>query len=175
MASQVAWVVKNLPANAGDIRDAGSIPGSGRYPVVGSGNHSSILAWRIPMDRGAWWATVHRVTKSQTRLKQLSMHMHPDTAYFNFRMNASANADCRPVTCENWTAENCLLAGVGVSEGRGGVWGASWTCRLILKSLLLDFHPCNSSDSGSSTYSEDFAFSKDVLRKVSGVKMEKWI
>ena len=36
--------------------------------------HSSILAWRIPMDRGAWWATVHRVAKSQTRLKQLSRH-----------------------------------------------------------------------------------------------------
>ena len=35
---------------------------------------SSILAWRIPMDRGAWWATVHRVTKSWTQLKQLSMH-----------------------------------------------------------------------------------------------------
>ena len=36
--------------------------------------HSSILAWRIPMDRGARWATVHRVTKSQTRLKRLSTH-----------------------------------------------------------------------------------------------------
>ena len=36
--------------------------------------HSSILTWRIPMDRGTWWATVHRVAKSQTRLKQLSMH-----------------------------------------------------------------------------------------------------
>ena len=36
--------------------------------------HSSILTWRIPMDRGAWWATVHRAEKSQTQLKQLSMH-----------------------------------------------------------------------------------------------------
>ena len=36
--------------------------------------HFTILAWRIPMDRGAWWATVHRVAKSRTRLKQLSMH-----------------------------------------------------------------------------------------------------
>ena len=36
--------------------------------------HPSILAWRIPMDRGAWWATVHGVTKSRTRLKRLSMH-----------------------------------------------------------------------------------------------------
>ena len=37
-------------------------------------SHSSILAWRIPMDRGAWWATVHVVTKTQTQMKQLSMH-----------------------------------------------------------------------------------------------------
>ena len=41
-------MVKNLPANAGDLRDAGSIPGSRRPPGGGHGNHSSILAWRIP-------------------------------------------------------------------------------------------------------------------------------
>ena len=45
----------------------GSIPGLGRYPEEGHGNHSSILAWRIPMDRGAQQATVHGITKSQTR------------------------------------------------------------------------------------------------------------
>ena len=39
----------------------------------GMATQSSILAWKIPMDRGAWWATVHRAAKSQTRLKQLSM------------------------------------------------------------------------------------------------------
>ena len=47
-ALQVALVVKNLPANAGDIRDVGSIPGSGRSPEGGHGNPLSILAWRIP-------------------------------------------------------------------------------------------------------------------------------
>ena len=41
-------MVKNPPANAGDVRDAGSISGSGRVPREGNGNHSSILAWRIP-------------------------------------------------------------------------------------------------------------------------------
>ena len=41
-------VVKNLPANAGDARDAGSIPGSGRFPREGNGKHSSVLAWKIP-------------------------------------------------------------------------------------------------------------------------------
>ena len=44
----VVPVVKNLPANAGNIRNAGPIPGSGRFPEEGYGNHSSILAWRIP-------------------------------------------------------------------------------------------------------------------------------
>ena len=47
-ASQVAIGVKNVPANAEDVGDAGSIPGSGRSPGGGHGNHSSILAWRIP-------------------------------------------------------------------------------------------------------------------------------
>ena len=47
-ASQVAQVVKNLPANAGDARDMDSLPGSGRSPGVRNGTHSSILAWRIP-------------------------------------------------------------------------------------------------------------------------------
>ena len=40
----------------------------------GMATHSSILAWKIPMDKGAWWATVHRVAKSWTRRKQLSVH-----------------------------------------------------------------------------------------------------
>ena len=54
----------------------GSIPLSGRYPEGETATHSSILAWGIRMDRGAWWATVHRVTKSQARLKHLSIHAH---------------------------------------------------------------------------------------------------
>ena len=74
--SQVALVVKNPPANAGDIRDVGSIPGSGRSPGREHGTHSRILAWRIPRDSGAWQATVHRVTKSQTWLKWLSTRTH---------------------------------------------------------------------------------------------------
>ena len=53
-------VVKNLPANAGDLRDAGLIPGLGRFLEEGMATQFSILAWRIPMDRGAWWATVHQ-------------------------------------------------------------------------------------------------------------------
>jgi len=65
-ASQVALVVKNLPANAGDIRDEGSIPGSGRAPGEGNGNSLRYSCLGNPMDREAWWATVHRVAKSWT-------------------------------------------------------------------------------------------------------------
>ena len=61
-------MVKNRPANAEDVREGGSIPGSGRSPGGGHGNPSSILAWRIPKDRGAWRATDTEVAKSQTRL-----------------------------------------------------------------------------------------------------------
>ena len=68
-ASQVALVVKNVPANAGDIRDIGSIPGSGRSLGGGHGNPLQYSCLEDPMDRGAWWATVYRVTKSHTQLK----------------------------------------------------------------------------------------------------------
>ena len=53
-------VVKYPPENAGDSRDAGSIPGLGRYPGVGNGNPLQYSCPENHMDRGAWWATVHR-------------------------------------------------------------------------------------------------------------------
>ena len=73
-ASSVALVVKNPPANARDIRDVGSIPGWGRSPGGGHGNLLQCSCLENPMDRGAWRATVHRVAKSETWLKRLSMH-----------------------------------------------------------------------------------------------------
>ena len=66
-------VVKNPPANAEDIRDEGSIPRSGRSPGEGNGNPLQYSCLENPMDRGAWWATIFRVSKSQTQLKQCSM------------------------------------------------------------------------------------------------------
>ena len=59
-ASQVALVVKKPPANAGDIRDGGSIPALGRSP--GEGNGNPLL--EHPVDRGDWWTIAHRVAKS---------------------------------------------------------------------------------------------------------------
>ena len=57
-------MVKNPPANAGDIRDAGLIPGPGRSPGEGNGNSLQYSCLEHPMNRIAWWATVHGVAKS---------------------------------------------------------------------------------------------------------------
>ena len=65
-------VVKNPPASTGDMRNTESIPGSGRSPEEGNGNPLQYSCLENPMDRGAWLATVHRVTKSWTQLKQFS-------------------------------------------------------------------------------------------------------
>ena len=65
-------MVENLPANAGDIRDTGSIPGLGRSSGGGQGNPLQHSYLENPMDRGAWQAMAHRVEKSHTRLKRLS-------------------------------------------------------------------------------------------------------
>ena len=59
----MALVVKDPPANAGDIRDLGSIPELGRSPGEGNGSPLQDPCLEYPMDRGAWWATVHGVTK----------------------------------------------------------------------------------------------------------------
>ena len=63
--SHVALVVKNLPANAGEVKDTDLIPGSGRSPGEGHGNPLQYSCLENPMDRGAWLATVHRVAKSR--------------------------------------------------------------------------------------------------------------
>ena len=67
-ASQVALVVKNPPATAGDVRDAGSIPGSGRSPGGGHGNPLQYSCLENPMDRGVWQAAAHGIEKSGTQL-----------------------------------------------------------------------------------------------------------
>ena len=63
---QLCLVVKNPPANAGDLRDEGLIPRLRRSPGGGNGNPLQYSCLENPMDRGAWGARVHRVSKSQT-------------------------------------------------------------------------------------------------------------
>ena len=79
-ASQVALVIKYPPTNAGDIRDSDLISGLGRSP--GGGNPLQYSSLKEPLDRGVWWAAVHRITKSQTPLKQLNSHPHNHKALF---------------------------------------------------------------------------------------------
>ena len=72
--SQVALVVKNLLVNEGDVRDEGSFSGLGKSSGGGHGNSLQYSCPENLMDRGVWQATVHRVTKSWTQLKQLNTH-----------------------------------------------------------------------------------------------------
>ena len=72
--TEMALVVKNSPANAGVVREEGSIPGSGRSPGGGNGHPLQDSSLENPMDRGAWQTTVHGVAKSWTQLKRLNMH-----------------------------------------------------------------------------------------------------
>ena len=67
-------MVKNPPANAGDVRDMGWIPGLGKFPGGGHDNPLQYSCWENSKDRRAWWATVHGVTNSQAGL---STHTHP--------------------------------------------------------------------------------------------------
>ena len=70
----MAGVVKNPPANVGNARDMGLIPGLGRSPGGGHGNPLQYPCLGNPTDRGVWWATVRRIAKSRTWLKWLNMH-----------------------------------------------------------------------------------------------------
>ena len=75
-SSQVALMAKTLPANAGDTRDVGLIPGSGRSPGVGSGNPLQYSCLENPMDRGTWWDTVHGVAKEPTPLGTHTLYIY---------------------------------------------------------------------------------------------------
>ena len=73
-ASLVGSAVKEFTCYTGAAGDLGSVPGSGRSPGGGHGNPLQYSWLENPMDRGAWWALIHRVAKSQTGLKQFSTH-----------------------------------------------------------------------------------------------------
>ena len=66
--SPMTQQVNNLPANAGDTGDSGSIPGLGRSPGEGNGNLVQYSCLENPMDKGAWWVILHSFAKSQTPL-----------------------------------------------------------------------------------------------------------
>ena len=72
----MALMVKNVSANAGDARDVGLIPGSGRSTGGGHGDPLQYSCLENPVDRGAWQATVHEITKSRTRLTNENTHAY---------------------------------------------------------------------------------------------------
>ena len=84
--------------NAGETRDAGSVPGSGRSSGGGNGNPLQYSCLATPRDRGAWQATVHGVTKSWTRLSDTHTHTHTHTQHCTF---------C-PLTADNWLSWNAV-------------------------------------------------------------------
>ena len=98
----VVLLVKNLPANAGDIRDVGLIPGLGRSPGEGHGNPLQYSCLENPMDRGAWWATVHRVAKSWTWLKRLNMHIVTKLKNYCLRETNQASISETKKICHNF-------------------------------------------------------------------------
>ena len=78
--------VKNPPANAGDVRNAGSIPGWGRSPEVGNGKLFQDSCLENPMDRGTWWATVHVVAEMD-----MTQHTHTSHNFFFFLVKLQKN------------------------------------------------------------------------------------
>ena len=86
--SQVALMVKKPSANAGDVRDLGSIPRWGRSPGGGHGNPHQYSCLENPMDRGGWWATVHGVAQNRIQLKRLNTNIQlgKDFASSQFRL-----------------------------------------------------------------------------------------
>ena len=136
---QVVLVVKNPPANAGDARDAGSIPGSVRSP--GGDNPLQYSCLENSMDRGTCWATVHSVTKSQTQLKWLSKRVHvPKAKWWH------SECTCLPLHLYLWEQApylilfKCLL-----------VLGGKKHCLSGAQVFEGDFKPCSGSCSENNT------------------------
>ena len=105
--SQGALMVKNPPAYAGHVREEGLIPKLGRSPGGGNGNLLQYSCLENPMDRGAWWATVHRVAKRQTQLNDKHYHLYPT---FQFSSVSSVAQSC-PTLCD---LMNCSMPGLPV-------------------------------------------------------------
>ena len=108
-ASQVALVVKNLPANAVDTGDVGLIPGSSRFPRRGNDNPLQYSCLENPMERGAWQTIVYRVAKSRWRLKRHGMHAYTPTPF----QLCGSGAGCQfsqhhAFSCHSWLADRWI-------------------------------------------------------------------
>ena len=106
-ASQLALVVKNSPANAGDVGDAGLIPGSGRSPGGGHGNPLQYSCLENPMDRGAWWATVHGVKELDTTEATDPAEIHKE----NISFFLSFHCDTQGLPCGRFSPSSFIITG----------------------------------------------------------------
>ena len=115
--SRIVLVVKNPPANAGDVKDVGSISGLGRSPGGGSGNPLQYSCLENPMARGAWWATVHMVEKNQTKLKQLSTQIYKASSHLR-RTSVVLSEECVPLARKHNSGEYTIKKPHGICRGR---------------------------------------------------------
>ena len=106
-------MVKNLHADAGDTGDLGSIPGSGRSPGEGNGHPGQYSCLGDPMDGGAWRATVHRVTKSQTSLHNTTARVRSQYThiYVQIECNIMFNVTKCSLVTDTTVAETALISG----------------------------------------------------------------
>ena len=95
--------VKNLPANAGDIKNTGSNPGSGRSPGEGNGNPLQYPFLKNPMDRGAWQATVHGITELD--MTEATEHTHTLWCLTNI----SKGTQPKPIVCYLCSKSACPI------------------------------------------------------------------
>ena len=138
-------MVKNLPASAEDIRHS-SIPGLGRSPGGGHGNPLQYSCLENLTDRGAWWSTVHSVTKNQTQRKLLSTHYMIQQFYYFFKENKNTNLKRYMhlyVHCGEGDGTPLQYSCLENRMGRGACWAAVHgvvKSRTRLNDFTLTFH-----------------------------------
>ena len=103
-------VLKNLLANVGDTRDSGSIPGLGKSPGGEHGNPLQYSCLKNAMDRGAWWATVHGIPKSQTRLRVHACNATLGSSNPRLRWFIRASPLLTGTGCQSWYLRSSILA-----------------------------------------------------------------
>ena len=138
-------MVKNLPASAGDIRHTSSTPGSGRSPGGEHGNPLQYSCLENLMDRGAWWSTVHSVTKSQTQLKLLSTHYMIQQFYswifFQRKQKHQFEEIYAPLLKKAMATHSSTLAWrITWMEEPGGLWSMASQSQTWLSDFTFTFH-----------------------------------
>ena len=133
---RVALGIKKAPANAEDVRNAGSVPGLGRSPEGEHGNPLQYSCLENLMDRGAWWATVHGFTKSRTQLKQLSTKENPFPCLFQLWVAADIPWFMVPFFCL-WRQQCYISFKVLQVSTHSSVTTSLSECPLLLKTLVI--------------------------------------